>query len=68
MSSILEAAALVPGPAAEAELPSCARSPPPLRVVTGTGHLAACHLIGADGSAPDISAAMRERSAGPAGG
>ena len=44
-----------------AELPSCAESVPPLRDVTGTGHLAACHLIGADGSAPDISAALRKR-------
>ena len=44
-----------------AELPSCAEAAPPLRDVTGTGHLAACHLIGADGRAPDISAALRHR-------
>jgi oligopeptide transport system ATP-binding protein len=44
-----------------ADLPSCAEAAPPLRDATGAGHLAACHLIGADGRAPDISAALRER-------
>ncbi len=44
-----------------AELPLCANSEPQLRSVTGTGHLAACHLVGTDGRAPDISAAVRDR-------
>jgi len=44
-----------------AELPRCAESAPELRDVTGTGHWAACHLVAADGSAPDVSAARPAR-------
>jgi oligopeptide transport system ATP-binding protein len=44
-----------------AELPRCADSTPELRDVTGTGHRAACHLVAADGSAPDVSAARPAR-------
>ena len=38
-----------------ADLPRCAADEPALRDVTGTGHLAACHLIGADGTPPDLA-------------
>jgi oligopeptide/dipeptide ABC transporter ATP-binding protein len=34
----------------------CASEVPPLEAITGTDHLAACHLIGADGAAPSIMA------------
>jgi oligopeptide transport system ATP-binding protein len=34
----------------------CIHEVPPLRDVSGAGHLAACHLIGADGAAPSIMA------------
>jgi oligopeptide transport system ATP-binding protein len=38
-----------------AALPRCAEEEPGLRDVTGRGHLAACHLIGADGTPPDVT-------------
>lgn len=38
-----------------AVLPRCAAEEPGLRDVTGSGHLAACHLIGADGTPPDLT-------------
>jgi oligopeptide/dipeptide ABC transporter ATP-binding protein len=34
----------------------CVHEVPPLRDVSGAGHLAACHLIDADGAAPSIMA------------
>jgi len=40
-----------------AELPLCSDNVPPLADVTGGRHFASCHLIGADGSAPDLTAA-----------
>jgi oligopeptide/dipeptide ABC transporter ATP-binding protein len=41
-----------------ATLPHCAEEAPELRDVTGDEHLAACHLIGADGTPPDVSAGL----------
>jgi oligopeptide/dipeptide ABC transporter ATP-binding protein len=38
-----------------AALPRCAEEEPGLRDVSGRGHLAACHLIGADGIPPDVT-------------
>jgi oligopeptide transport system ATP-binding protein len=38
-----------------AALPRCAAEDPDLRDVTGAGHLAACHLITADGIPPDVT-------------
>lgn len=44
-----------------ADLPRCADQEPPLRDVTGQGHLASCHLIDSAGRAPDL---MNEPRAG----
>ncbi|MGH3587520.1 MAG: ABC transporter ATP-binding protein, partial [Pseudonocardia sp.] len=38
-----------------AALPACADTAPALTAPTGDGHYAACHLVGADGSAPDVT-------------
>jgi oligopeptide transport system ATP-binding protein len=38
-----------------AALPLCGAQDPDLRDVTGAGHLAACHLITADGTPPDVT-------------
>jgi oligopeptide transport system ATP-binding protein len=36
-------------------VPECARVVPPLREVGTTGELVACHLVGADGTAPRLT-------------
>jgi oligopeptide/dipeptide ABC transporter ATP-binding protein len=38
-----------------AELPLCADTEPSLLAPTDDGHFAACHLVDADGHAPDIT-------------
>ena len=40
-----------------AVLPLCRDSTPPLADVTGTSHLASCHLINSDGSPPNVAVA-----------
>lgn len=44
-----------------AVMPLCRDQTPPLADVTGTGHQAACHLVGPDGSAPDVAAVAGTR-------